>query len=112
MVGNGLDTILPTLTWSIILLGACVVLLVSVGLYLFVYRRRKMAAEEREEDAEEAVTEEGDGSYLGPFLDGPVLLVLLDVIAEPLVVEEPDMHFFRAAAITCGRKQKKRRGRK
>lgn len=57
-VGNGLDTILPTLTWSIIFLGVTVVILVAVGLYFAVYRRRKIAAEKKADELEESVTEE------------------------------------------------------
>ena len=53
-VGNGLDTILPTLTWSILGLGVAVVVLAGVGLYFGVYRRRKKAAEQRKEDSQEA----------------------------------------------------------
>ena len=54
----GLEGVLPTLTWSIILLGACVVIIAGVGLYLGLYRRRKIAAEQAKEDAEEAREEE------------------------------------------------------
>lgn len=57
-VGNGLDTILPTLTWSIIGLGVAIIVLAGVGLYLGVYRRRKIAAEKAREDREEAEAED------------------------------------------------------
>lgn len=54
----GLEDIMNTLTLSIILLAACIVIVAGVGIYLGVYRRRKIAAEERRDDSEEAEAEE------------------------------------------------------